>query len=92
MSHTASLPAENTYPLWAFGDSRRTVITRGQTQEQAFQYAQRHWHRGETITLYDYVPLWAKKEYDRNHSPGWLHRPMKWLSEKLNNAAEAGSC
>jgi hypothetical protein len=66
--------------LWAFGDSVKTVITRGRTQEEAFIHASKNWNRGETITFYPFNPIWAGREYNKNHAPNWLNRPPYWLT------------
>jgi hypothetical protein len=66
--------------LWTFGDSVRTVITRGRTQAEAFKHASKSWDRGEGITLYPFNPIWAGREYGKNHAEGWLNRPPYWLT------------
>lgn len=35
-----------TFPLWGFDDGQTIVITRGETREQAWEYAQRNFRRG----------------------------------------------
>lgn len=70
------------FPLWAFTDYDKTVITRGETQAQAWQWASRNWERGQTVTPLPYCPIWAADEYDKNHSLGWLERVPYWLASQ----------
>jgi len=70
------------YHLWTFGDYNKTVITRGETQEQAYEWASKSWDRGETITCLNYNPIWAGKRYSENHADGWLFRQPEWTNKK----------
>lgn len=73
------LTGKDEFPLWMFFDSKRIVITRGRTQEEAFQHASKNWQKGETISFANYLPIQSAELYNINHSPGWLKRPMVWL-------------
>ncbi len=71
-----------TFHLYAFSDSNITVITRGETQEQAMSYAARNdgmFKRGVTVYPLDYLPIEAATLYNTNHNEGWLHRVPSWL-------------
>ena len=72
-----------TFPLWGFDDGRLLAITRGETQEQAWEHVKNNkWERGVTVSFLSYLPLNAASIYSQNHAPGWLHRPMYWLARK----------
>ncbi len=70
------------YLLWGFCDYDKACITRGKTQEQAYKHAQKSWQRGQTITFMNTLPIQAARLYDKNHAPGWLHRPPVWLTKE----------
>lgn len=70
------------YPLWTFLTNGNILITRGETQEQAFEWASRDLKQGETIAILDYVPLYANYAYDINHNFNWLYVAPKWVKEK----------
>lgn len=72
------------FPLWGFDNGRVTIFTRGETQEQAWEYVKDHpaWERGETVAFLQSLPTTTAKIYDNNHAPGWLYRPMYWLQKK----------
>ncbi len=82
------------FRLFAFSDSRITVITRGETQEQAMRYACRDdgaFPRGVTVFPLDYLPINASELYSKNHSYGWLYRAPIWLAnEEYQQAIKKG--
>lgn len=73
------------YPLFGFTNGEVIVITRGPTQDHAFDYACRskNFRRGTTIFAMNHLPINSAEKYEVNHDPGWLHRPPVYL-EKLN--------
>jgi len=70
------------YLLWMCGDSRKLSITRGRTQREAFTYSSHNWRRGQTIALYNWLPIDAAILYSENHAPGWLNRKPVWLQKE----------
>lgn len=79
-----------TYYLWMFSWSTshglKIVITRGETQQQAYVYATRGLERGKTITCHDQNLIDSAEKYALNHAEGWLHRSPDWLAEKAFDA------
>ena len=70
------------FHLYAFSDGNITVITRGETEEQAMSYACRNsgqFKRGVTVFPLDHLPINAAQLYDTNHRKGWLTRKPQWL-------------
>lgn len=67
------LQPDDTFPLWQFGN----VLTRGRTVEEAAVHSG---HCGRPARSID---IRAARLYTSNHEPGWLHRPMYWLCERL---------
>lgn len=70
------------YPLWAFAIDRDILITRGETQEQALEWASRNVPRGKTIAILDYVPMYSNYIYDQNHPFNWLNTSPKWIRDR----------
>ena len=62
------------FRLFAFSDGNITVITRGETLDQAFSWAARpdglFTKKGATIFPLDYLPINAGKLYSANYSEG----------------------
>ena len=82
------------FHLYGFSDGRITVITRGETQDQAMSYAARNdgaFKKGVTIYPLDYLPINAAELYDQNHESGWLTRAPKWVQEaEMKEAVKLG--
>lgn len=82
------------FRLYAFSDGYKTIITRGENQEQAMSYACRTndaFKKGVTVFPLDYLPINSKELYNTNHNEGWLYRSPIWLQKaEQKQAIELG--
>ena len=74
--------SEELYYLWTFGTydpGGKTIITRGRTQDEAWELARAHFEDPSLVVHANYNPSWAALLYSATNADGWLHRKMKWL-------------
>lgn len=67
------------YRLFGFSNGKYIVITRGETQDQAYDHACKVFERGQTIAFLNYLPINSKLEYDKTHKFNWLHKTPIYL-------------
>lgn len=67
------------YPLWGFSDSNVVIITRGETQDQAYKHAEKSFPRGATIAFDTQLPIDANIRYSENHPFDWLNQIPRYL-------------
>jgi len=76
------MPTENQYPLWSFAVGRDIIITRGRTQDEAFQWAVRDGSIDAPAAKLNFSLINAARLYTKNHPFDWLFTAPRWIQNK----------